>query len=212
MSLVSRAAQSCSLNRCFDKSFGFYILSVLSQIGHSALPAFRECYGNFIHTNPTIKNPRAGHLVRQPIQVGLIGGEGIHLSGLQHFFTGGNTRTRDHRGILQFALEKCVHGPALWRTDANRWSINSVDGRNRRTSGNEVAVLDDEQRFSEVQDTLSRSGVGPKKARSHSPDFRPTMMAPGDGYTTGSNGTPIRRASSLPKSNPTPFDSSSVAP
>src|SRR6266567_3207522 len=117
ISLVSRAAQSCSLNRCFDKSFGFYILSVLSHIGHSALPAFRECYGNFIHTNPTIKNPRAGHLVRQPIQVGLVSGEGIHLSGLQHFFT----------------------------------------------SGNEVAVLDDEQRFSEVQDTVTLWGW-PKKS------------------------------------------------
>ena len=41
---------------------------------------------------------------------------------------------------------------------------------------------------------------------------RLVMMAPGDGYTTGSNGTPMRRASSLPRSNPTPFDSSGVAP
>jgi len=82
----------------------------------------------------------------------------------QHFFTGGNTRTRDHRGTFQSALEKGVHGPALWRTDANSWSINSVDGGNCRASGNEIAVLDDEQRFSEVQDNLALRGW-PKKGQ-----------------------------------------------
>src|SRR5205823_13881459 len=123
-------------------------------------------FGSAMATSSTPIRPsrtrEPGHLVRQPIQVRLVGGEGIHLSGLQHFFTGGNTRTRDHRGILQCALEKCVHGPALWRTDANHWSINSVDGRNRSTSWNEVAVLDDEQRFSEVQDTVTPRGWAKK--------------------------------------------------
>lgn len=33
-----------------------------------------------------------------------------------------------------------------------------------------------------------------------------------EAYTTGSNETRIRRASSLPRSNPAPFDSSDVAP
>src|SRR3979490_893862 len=80
-SIFSSAAPARSLNRRLDYSFGFRVLNVLSHIGHSGLPALRECYGNFVHTNPIIKDPGPGHLVRQPEQVCFIGGEDIRLSG-----------------------------------------------------------------------------------------------------------------------------------